>query len=81
MKTITLKKRKIGINEHTFVIAEADINHNGYLSIAKQLINVAKKAGCDCFKIQTQITEEEMIKSNILPEKISKKPLCKIIKK
>lgn len=81
MKTITIKNRKIGINEPTFVIAEAGINHNGDLSIAKQLVNVAKKTGCDCFKIQTHITEEEMIKSNILPGKISKKPLWEIIKK
>jgi sialic acid synthase SpsE len=62
------------------VIAEAGINHNGSLSIAKKLINMAKKAGADCIKFQTHITEEEMIKTSIRPGKISKKPLWDIIK-
>jgi len=77
---IKIKRRVIGSNEPVFVIAEAGINHNGSLSIAKKLVNVAKKAGADCFKIQTHITEEEMTKTNILPGKISKKPLWNIIK-
>jgi sialic acid synthase SpsE len=77
---IKIKGRKIGVNEAVFVIAEAGINHNGSLSLAKKLVNMAKKAGADCLKIQTHITEEEMIKTNILPGKISKKPLWDIIK-
>ncbi len=63
-----------------FVIAEAGINHNGSFLIAKKLVNMAKKAGADCIKFQTHITEEEMIKTKILPGKISKKPLWDIIK-
>jgi len=35
-----------------FVIAEIGINHNGSLSIAKQLIDVASEAGCDAVKFQ-----------------------------
>ena len=80
MNQIKIKGRKIGIDEPVFVIAEAGINHNGSLSLAKKLVNVAKKAGVDCIKIQTHITEEEMIKTKILPGKISKKPLWDIIK-
>lgn len=80
MNHIKIKGRKIGKDEPVFVIAEAGINHNGSLSIAKKLVNMAKKAGADCIKIQTHITEEEMIKTNILPGKISKKPLWDIIK-
>mgnify|MGYP003307592567 FL=1 len=34
------------------IIAEIGINHNGDLSICKQLIDVAKKAGCDAVKFQ-----------------------------
>ena len=45
------------------------------------MVNMAKKAGADCFKIQTHITEEEMIKTNIRPGNISKKSLWDIIKK
>ncbi len=35
-----------------FIIAEIGINHNGDLNLAKDLINVAKKAGCDAVKFQ-----------------------------
>ena len=36
----------------SFFIAEIGINHNGDLSIAKQLIDVAVDAGCDAVKFQ-----------------------------
>ncbi len=80
MNQIKIGNRIIGENYPVFVIAEAGINHNGSFSIAKKLVNMAKKAGADCFKIQTHITEEEMMKTKILPGKISKKPLWDIIK-
>lgn len=70
----------IGPNRPVFVIAEAGINHNGSFSIAKKMVDMAKKAGADCIKFQTHITEEEMTKTNILPGKISKTPLWNIIK-
>jgi N-acetylneuraminate synthase len=35
-----------------FIIAEIGINHNGDISIAKDLIKVAKNAGCDAVKFQ-----------------------------
>jgi len=35
-----------------FIIAEIGINHNGDIPIAKQLIDVAKDAGCDAVKFQ-----------------------------
>jgi N-acetylneuraminate synthase len=35
-----------------FVIAEIGINHNGDVGIAKDLIKVAKEAGCDAVKFQ-----------------------------
>ena len=34
------------------IIAEIGINHNGDLKIAKDLIDCAKKAGCDIVKFQ-----------------------------
>jgi N-acetylneuraminate synthase len=36
----------------TYIIAEIGINHNGDLNIAKQLIDIAKVAGCDSVKFQ-----------------------------
>lgn len=35
-----------------FIIAEIGINHNGNIGIAKELIDVAKDAGCDAVKFQ-----------------------------
>lgn len=36
-----------------FIIAEAGVNHNGSLEIAKKLIDVASEAGADAVKFQT----------------------------
>jgi N,N'-diacetyllegionaminate synthase len=41
-----------------YIIAEAGVNHNGSLELAKQLIDAGKKAGVDCVKFQTWKTEE-----------------------
>lgn len=35
-----------------YIIAEIGINHNGDIKIAKQLIDLAKEAGCDAVKFQ-----------------------------
>ncbi len=37
----------------TLIIAEAGVNHNGNLDIAKQLIDIASEAGVDIVKFQT----------------------------
>ena len=36
-----------------FVIAEAGVNHNGDIKIAKQLIDTASEVGADAVKFQT----------------------------
>ena len=38
--------------ESIFMIAEIGINHNGNIEIAKQLMDLAKSAGCDAVKFQ-----------------------------
>lgn len=40
-----------------FIIAEIGVNHNGSVSIAKEMIDVAAEAGVDCVKFQTFKTE------------------------
>ncbi len=46
-----------------FIIAEAGINHNGSISIAKKLIDIAAKAGADAVKFQTFKTELNISKN------------------
>jgi len=38
---------------NVFIIAEAGVNHNGSIELAKQLIDVASEAGADAVKFQT----------------------------
>jgi N,N'-diacetyllegionaminate synthase len=46
------------MNNKTIIIAEAGVNHNGSVNMAKQLITAAKAAGADMVKFQTFVTEE-----------------------
>ena len=50
---IQIKERKIGNEYPVFVIAEAGINHNGNLNIAKKLVDIAVNSGADAVKFQT----------------------------
>ena len=53
MKTIDIGGRKIGPGQPCFVLAEAGVNHNGDLGLARQLVDVAAQAGADAVKFQT----------------------------
>lgn len=39
--------------EHVCIIAEAGVNHNGSIELAKEMVDVAKRAGVDYIKFQT----------------------------
>ena len=41
------------MREKTLIIAEAGVNHNGDLGLAKQLVEASKAAGADLIKFQT----------------------------
>lgn len=45
-------------NRHVIIIAEAGVNHNGDLGLAKKMVEEAKKAGADYVKFQTFIPRE-----------------------
>lgn len=46
-----------------FIIAEAGVNHNGDMNIAKKLVDVAVEAGVDAIKFQTFKAEELVCKN------------------
>jgi len=54
---IRINGREIGEGEPVFIIAEAGVNHNGDMALAKRLVQVAKEAGADAVKFQTFKTE------------------------
>jgi sialic acid synthase SpsE len=65
MAVIDLGKRKIGDNEPTFVIAEAGINHQGELEIAKKLVVEAKRCGADAVKFQKRTINRILTKEGL----------------
>jgi N-acetylneuraminate synthase/N,N'-diacetyllegionaminate synthase len=52
MRTFDLNGRRIGDGNPCFIIAEAGVNHNGHLEMAKRLIDAAVDSGADAVKFQ-----------------------------
>lgn len=50
---IDIAGRKIGTDHGCFIIAEAGVNHNGDLAMARQLVAAAAQAGAEAVKFQT----------------------------
>ena len=62
---IKIGNKSIGESNPVFIIAEAGVNHNGDLNIAKELVVEAKKCGADCVKFQT-FKAERLVLENYL---------------
>ncbi|MDD3150048.1 MAG: N-acetylneuraminate synthase family protein [Candidatus Gastranaerophilales bacterium] len=65
IRKIKIGNKFVGAGEKAFVIAEIGINHNGCITIAKKLIDIAVSAGCDAVKFQKRTidvvyTKEEL---------------------
>lgn len=51
---------------HTIIIAEAGVNHNGDIEMARRMVVAAKQAGADYVKFQTAIPE--LVISSVAPK-------------
>ncbi len=66
-KCVKIADKIIGDGNPCFVIAEIGINHNGQVSLAKKMIDIAVTTGCDAVKFQKRTvdvvyTQEELSK-------------------
>ena len=57
-KSVQVGNLTIGSGYPAFITAEVGINHNGDLTIAKRLIDVAFMAGCNAVKFQKRTPEK-----------------------
>ena len=61
---LIIDNKKIGSKHKPFFIAEAGLNHNGDINIAKQMIDKAIESGADAIKFQTYKSEEFLTESS-----------------
>jgi len=54
---VAIGNRLVGPGQPCFIIAEAGVNHNGDLDLARRLIDEAARAGADAVKFQTFTAE------------------------
>ena len=62
IQPVRIGNRLVGPGQPCFIIAEAGVNHNGDIELAKRLIEEAKAAGADAIKFQTYSTESVIVK-------------------
>jgi len=56
-KEVIVGSKVIGDGHPCFIIAEAGINHNGDIKLAKELIDIAVMTGCDAVKFQKRTVD------------------------
>jgi N-acetylneuraminate synthase/N,N'-diacetyllegionaminate synthase len=57
-RVVDLAGRRVGSGHPVVVVAEAGINHNGSLELARRMVDVAAQAGADALKFQAYHSEE-----------------------
>ena len=57
---INIADRRIGQDYEPLIIADIGINHNGSLTVAKEMVDAAHRAGVEMVKHQTHVVEDEM---------------------
>lgn len=64
MVTITIDNKKIGNGHSIYFVAEAGLNHNGDIKIAKKMVDAAYECGVDAIKFQTYKAESFLSESS-----------------
>lgn len=60
--TVILGGREVGGDNPPYIIAEACINHEGDIAIAREMVHVARGMGCDAIKFQLHVLDDEMLR-------------------
>jgi N-acetylneuraminate synthase/sialic acid synthase len=61
--TIAIGERLVGDGQPCFIIAEAGVNHNGDVALARKLVSVAIEAKADAVKFQKRSVRDILIRS------------------
>lgn len=70
-KCVKVADKYIGDGYPCFIIAEIGINHNGSVSLAKKMIDIAVTTGCDAVKFQKRTVDVVYSKEELAKERKS----------
>jgi sialic acid synthase SpsE len=61
MKTIDIGGRLVGDGQPCYFVAEAGVNHNGSLDLARKLVDIASECGADAVKFQKRSVRDILV--------------------
>src|ERR1041384_5262661 len=61
-RTIRIGNREVGDGCPPYIIAEACINHEGNIGLAREMVLIARAMGCDAIKFQLHHLDDEMLR-------------------
>ena len=70
-KNVKIGNKIVGDGNPCFIIAEIGINHNGSVSLAKKMIDIAVTTGCDAVKFQKRTVDVVYTKEELAKERNS----------
>ena len=62
MRKFSINNKVITQNTKPYIIAEACINHEGKIKLAKKMVDFASKAGASAIKFQMHVLDDEMLR-------------------